>query len=81
MKTISFSHQFTFKSAYDVPIYTNYTENFKGCLDYIFYEKDSLNVTQCVPIPEEQVLSENTALPSKLFPSDHIALIVDFKYS
>nr|XP_022905545.1 2',5'-phosphodiesterase 12-like [Onthophagus taurus] len=66
-------------SAYETPPFTNYTDNFKGCLDYIFYEKDAMELTKIVPLPTEDEMSVNVALPNQYFPSDHVALIADFK--
>lgn len=75
-----FTHPFTFKSACGTPKYTNYTEDFKDCLDYIFYDTKCLESLSFVPFPDESLLSENTALPSKVFPSDHLALIADMQF-
>lgn len=68
-------HSLTLDSACGFPAYTNYTEDFKGCLDYIFYSPDSFTVEEIVPIPSEEAVSRDVGLPSELFPSDHIPLI------
>lgn len=59
---------------------SNYTELFKECLDYIFYQMDHLRVDRVIPMPGEEQLSAHTAIPSVVFPSDHIALIVDLAF-
>lgn len=35
---------------------------------------------QTVPLPDETVLAEAKGIPSSQFPSDHLALIVDFEW-
>ena len=66
-------------SAASFPEYTNYTQDFKDVLDYIFAEEDSLAVIRVAPFPTEEVLSAQTAIPSEYFPSDHLAVAVDLK--
>ncbi|KAF5303450.1 hypothetical protein FQA39_LY19027 [Lamprigera yunnana] len=73
-KTICLRHPFKFGCAYGTPKYTKYTIDFKGCLDYIFYDSTSLNVIDCVPLPDESILAKCVALPNEVFPSDHLAL-------
>lgn len=73
------THPFHFESACGTPEYTNFTGDFKACLDYIFYEKENIKTLSFVPFPDESVLSQNTALPSQVFPSDHLALIADLR--
>ncbi|KAL3283062.1 hypothetical protein HHI36_006220 [Cryptolaemus montrouzieri] len=68
-------------SACGTPQYTNFTVGFADCLDYIFYQKDNLKVCQVVPLPSNEELTENIALPSIVFPSDHVALISDLEWS
>ncbi|KAF5270457.1 hypothetical protein FQA39_LY08335 [Lamprigera yunnana] len=77
-KTISLRHPFQFGSAYGTPKYTNYSIDFKGCLDYIFYDSTSLDVIDCVPLPDESVLVKNVALPNEVFPSNHLALVASY---
>ena len=78
---ISISHSLSMDSACGTPKFTNYTLGFKDCLDYIFYEKDKLEVDMVVPFPTEEDLMKYDAIPSKLFPSDHIASICDLKWT
>lgn len=78
---ISLKHDLNLSSAYSTAEYTNYTAGFCGCLDYIFYQKDYLEIEQVVPMPSKDELSLHTALPSVVFPSDHISLCVDLKWS
>ncbi|CAH0546185.1 unnamed protein product [Brassicogethes aeneus] len=79
--TLSFKQPFSLDSACGTPKYTNFTAGFADCLDYIFYEKTNLSVTQVVPFPSDEELQQNTALPSITFPSDHVSLIADLKWT
>lgn len=78
---MSLRQPFRFKSAYEVlPKYTNFTTQFAGCIDYIYYETTNLRVIQTVPTPTDQELKSRSAIPSAVCPSDHIALIADLKW-
>lgn len=77
---MSLTQTLRLQSACGTPKYTNYTAGFKDCLDYIYYSSDNLKVSQVVPLPSDEELSANCALPSIVFPSDHVALISDFKW-
>lgn len=68
-----------FISAGGYPQYTNYTGGFKDLLDYIFIETEYLHAVHVAPFPTVEVLSEHTALPSVVFPSDHLAVAVDVR--
>ena len=90
------------------PQFTNYTRNFKDCLDYVFYLDQSggggdtsthpsggdesksdeakggsvgssLTPVAVLEAPPEAVLAEEEAIPSSVFPSDHIPLVVVFR--
>ncbi|RZF41869.1 hypothetical protein LSTR_LSTR005331 [Laodelphax striatellus] len=78
---LSLSQPWKIASACGTPQFTNFIQEFSGCLDYIFYQTDRLAVTQVVPLPTEEELRQHTALPSVVFPSDHIALIADLRWS
>ncbi|KAF2895426.1 hypothetical protein ILUMI_10748 [Ignelater luminosus] len=80
IRNICLNHPFRFGSACGTPDYTNYTGDFKGCLDYIFYDENSFKVAGCIPFLEETILSEKTALPNEVFPSDHIALVANLEF-
>ncbi|XP_026328587.1 2',5'-phosphodiesterase 12-like, partial [Hyposmocoma kahamanoa] len=67
-------------SACGTPPFTNFTALFADCLDYIYYERVNLEVEQVVPFPSLEELQAHTALPSIVFPSDHIALISDLRF-
>jgi len=69
-----------FISACGTPKYTNYTQGFKDCLDYIFIEDGMFEVEQVIPLPSEEELSQHIALPNIVFPSDHVAIVADLKW-
>ena len=60
------------------PDFTNYTQNFKDTLDYIFYEEKHLQPIELREIMSEKELSSETALPNSVFSSDHICLQANF---
>ena len=74
------SHELSLESACGQPVYTNYTPFFSGCLDYIFYDSKELIVSEVIPLPSHEQVIQNIALPSVLFPSDHLALISTFRW-
>ncbi|XP_035223948.1 2',5'-phosphodiesterase 12-like [Stegodyphus dumicola] len=80
VKGLALSHSLQLDSACGTPKYTNYTEGFAGCIDYIFYEKCRFHVSAVVPFPTNEQLTKYKALPSKVFPSDHIALVCSLKW-
>lgn len=61
------------------PNFTNYTENFQGCLDYIFHS-DNLIVNKVVEPLSKEEASKEKALPSMKYPSDHIVLYAEFSF-
>ncbi|EUT90697.1 hypothetical protein PFAG_01054 [Plasmodium falciparum Santa Lucia] len=70
------------------PLFTNYTSNFIGCLDYIFYNDENLNIISTVNVADENQLIQEAqmyqlsdcALPSPIRPSDHLPLIAQFEF-
>eukprot|EP00545_Synedropsis_sp_CCMP1620_P013445 CAMPEP_0119014934 /NCGR_PEP_ID=MMETSP1176-20130426/10467_1 /TAXON_ID=265551 /ORGANISM="Synedropsis recta cf, Strain CCMP1620" /LENGTH=570 /DNA_ID=CAMNT_0006968185 /DNA_START=500 /DNA_END=2209 /DNA_ORIENTATION=+ len=73
---MNITHSFQLGSAYqtvmgDEPKVTNFTTNFKGVLDYIWYSAQNLRPLSAAPIPDEAILTRNgEALPSTEFSSD-----------
>lgn len=78
---VELKQSFKLGSACGTPKYTNFTAGFADCLDYIYYDTENLSVAQVVPLPSHEELTQNTALPSVVFPSDHIALVSDLRWS
>jgi mRNA deadenylase 3'-5' endonuclease subunit Ccr4 len=71
-------------SAAGYPQFTNFTVGFKDVLDYIFVPRQgpygALEPLRIAPMPSEQRLGRDGAIPSASFPSDHVALAVDLSY-
>lgn len=76
---MNFSHSLNMDSGCGIVPYTNYTSGFHGHLDYIYYDTDNFEVSQVIPPPDHKDVEFHTALPSIVFPSDHIAQICDLK--
>lgn len=68
------------KSACGTPKYTNYVPGFKACLDYIFYQTEHFEVQEIIPMPSDEELAAHIAIPSVVFPSDHVAIVANLKY-
>ncbi|XP_042912398.2 2',5'-phosphodiesterase 12 [Parasteatoda tepidariorum] len=75
------THGLNLDSACGTPDYTNYTEEFYGCLDYIFYSKNKLTVSEVVPMPRHEDVIAQIGLPNEYFPSDHLALVCTLKWN
>jgi len=60
--------------------YTNYTEEFKGTLDYIWFSPEVLAVLAISQVDDESQLMQETALPSSTRPSDHVSLVATFMF-
>eukprot|EP01041_Mallomonas_annulata_P002814 gene2814-5536_t len=76
------THDLGLFSATGFPTYTNFTRGFQDLLDYIFIpcyssSSSSLNVVSVAPFPSYDVLIEEIALPSEVFPSDHLSVVID----
>lgn len=82
---MSISHSFQLGSVYNTvlgeePKATNYTAQFKGVLDYMWYSASNLRPLSCAPIPDEKDLTKHgEALPSTQYSSDHVMLISDMQ--
>lgn len=82
---MNITHSFQLGSAYSTvlgeePWVTNYTVNFKGTLDYIWYSAQNLRPLSAAPIPDEERLTKyGEALPSTEYSSDHLMLISDMQ--
>uniref|UniRef100_A0A7S4LJ36 Endonuclease/exonuclease/phosphatase domain-containing protein n=1 Tax=Eutreptiella gymnastica TaxID=73025 RepID=A0A7S4LJ36_9EUGL len=61
------------------PEYTNLVGGFEGVLDYIFFHPGRLEAIHALPVPPRAVVEQNTALPSPIFPSDHVAVVADLR--
>ncbi|XP_048086556.1 CCR4-NOT transcription complex subunit 6 [Alosa alosa] len=77
------THGFKLKSAYESGLmpYTNYTFDFKGVVDYIFYSKPQLNVLGILgPLDPHWLLENNiSGCPHPHIPSDHFSLFAQLE--
>ena len=73
-------HDFALRSSYAMvmgkePDFTNYTDHYSGCLDYIWVSRSVVPVGVSVLPTEDEILSSgNLKLPNPKYPSDHLAL-------
>lgn len=81
VRNVSLTQPFPMASACGCPPFTNYTVGFAACIDYIFYQTDLLQVTDVIPMPSEEELKMYEAIPSPVFPSDHIALVANMRWN
>ncbi|RUS89094.1 hypothetical protein EGW08_003157, partial [Elysia chlorotica] len=75
------SHNFKLTSAYkDVMPFTNYTFDFKGIIDYIFYSDAHLRLHGVMGLQDEEWFRANKIIgcPHPYVPSDHFPLFSEF---
>jgi CCR4-NOT transcription complex subunit 6 len=84
-RTTEYTHPFRLASAYstDVMPFTNYTFDFRGIIDYIFFSRPSMNVLGLLGPMEPNWLTENKVVgaPHPSIPSDHFPLLVELEVS
>ncbi|GLE01217.1 hypothetical protein PINS_up010047 [Pythium insidiosum] len=73
----SVQHSLALQSACGIPEFTNFAGTFVGTLDYILVSASDLGVRQIFPLFSREDVSHEVALPSTVFPSDHVSLIAD----
>ncbi|XP_055700412.1 CCR4-NOT transcription complex subunit 6-like [Phlebotomus papatasi] len=78
-----FTHSFKLASAYseDIMPYTNYTFDFKGIIDYIFYTRTGMTPLGLLGPVSADWLRENKVVgcPHPHIPSDHFPLLVELE--
>lgn len=79
----TYTHGFRLAQAYskDYMPYTNYTYDFKGIIDYIFYSRDTMHCLGILGSPDAQWFADNHVLgcPHPQIPSDHLPLLAQFE--
>ena len=80
VRNLSFKTNLIFSTAYQGLAYTNYTPLFNGCLDYIYHERDGIDLVRAIPLPNHADVVSTGGIPSEIFPSDHLALVADLKF-
>ncbi|KAK0290676.1 Glucose-repressible alcohol dehydrogenase transcriptional effector [Friedmanniomyces endolithicus] len=76
------SHPFALKSAYASGghwPFTNYTPDFHEVIDYAWYSTNSLQVTGLLGEVDPEYMRRVPGFPNWHFPSDHLALYVEFQ--
>ena len=61
-----------------MPLFTNYTRNFHGTIDHIFYTNKSLELTHLLQMPDISEVERDGTLPSTKYPSDHVRIEAKF---
>lgn len=75
------SHPFNLKSSYESMgdlSFTNYTPNFSGVIDYIWYSSNGLSVSGLLGDIDKEYMQRVPGFPNYHFPSDHIAILAEF---
>lgn len=72
---VGFDHSMNLRSCYtgEMP-YTNYTHDFTGIIDYIFYSADTLTSTGVLGPVDAGVMETFYGCPNPHFASDHFSL-------
>ncbi|CAE8585904.1 unnamed protein product, partial [Polarella glacialis] len=60
--------------------FTNFVGGYEAALDWIFFDRKLLRKVSEAKLPSREVVSAETALPSSLFPSDHLLLATDLAW-
>ena len=90
LATCRLSHNLQLRSTYAItgsePAFTNYTHNFVGVLDYLWYGAESIVPTAVLEIPDESLLfgrngedGPSDGIPNAQWSSDHVALLGEFQ--
>ena len=74
------SHDFSLLSAAGTPPYTNFVAGFCGTLDYIYADASKLELKREIPLSDHEDVVKEIALPNRIFPSDHMPLVVELKW-
>lgn len=77
-------HSLNLKNSYglltDEPLtFTNFTPDFIGTIDYIWYRPNNLTVTGLLGSVPSDYTKQFVGFPTQHMPSDHIPLLVEFK--
>ncbi|ESO87112.1 hypothetical protein LOTGIDRAFT_106923 [Lottia gigantea] len=80
----SLTHNFRLGRAYnnsEIMPNTNYTYDFKGIIDYIFYSRDHMKLLGMLGAVDDEWFRENKIIgcPHPHIPSDHFSLFVEFE--
>ncbi|KAK0543371.1 Glucose-repressible alcohol dehydrogenase transcriptional effector, partial [Tilletia horrida] len=74
-------HKLSLRSAYEgigeLP-FTNYTPNYKGVIDYVWYNTNALAVSGLLGDVDPAYRDKVVGFPNAHFPSDHVCLLAEF---
>lgn len=84
-------HRLNLRSAYSLLTYdtevesggspfTNFTPNFCGTIDYIWYRPTTLSITGLLGSLPTDYVKQLVGMPTQHFPSDHVSLLAEFKF-
>lgn len=78
-------HSLNLKNSYgllsDEPLtFTNFTPDFNGIIDYIWHRPNNLSVTGLLGSVPIEYSKQFVGFPTQHMPSDHIPLLVEFKF-
>jgi CCR4-NOT transcription complex subunit 6 len=59
---------------------TNYTHEFVGALDHIFYQREHMLLSSVLLLPSRDDCTRETGLPNTQHGSDHVAIAAQFKF-
>ncbi|GAU95840.1 hypothetical protein RvY_07385 [Ramazzottius varieornatus] len=77
---LALSHPFKLYSACGELPHTNFVPNFKAAIDWIYADVNSFETSSVIPVPSVEELSRHVAIPSVVFPSDHLAIGCDLRW-
>eukprot|EP00051_Salpingoeca_urceolata_P028449 m.486927 g.486927 ORF g.486927 m.486927 type:complete len:501 (+) comp24689_c0_seq1:140-1642(+) len=78
-RAVPFRHSFQLQSAYNNELpYTNYTYDFTGIIDYIWFSADTLTPKTLLGPVDPNYMKLFAGNPNPYFASDHMALCADF---
>lgn len=87
LSTCRLRHNLHLQSSYSLlghePVYTNYTANFVGVLDYLWFNPEAVMASAVLLVPSEETFhapegANRVGIPNEQWSSDHIALVTDF---
>ena len=74
-------HPLALVSACGYPEFTNYVGGFAGSLDYVWFDSSALESVASMPMPPLDAVTAETALPNSEFPSDHLPMVADLRFT
>lgn len=79
---VGFDHNLNLKSVYtgEMP-YTNYTHEYKGIIDYVFYSADHFAPMELLGPVDADRMKDCDGCPNPHFSSDHLALFGELAWT